>query len=215
MTKKNKPVAISAALKALIASAATVGANVANGYSEAVKLFRSIGTKNRTALAEAGKRYTAGYVARYLGDNATYAKRWHNMDDAARVEAALLVLDKATPDSSKSDRRSELEHKACRAAAVSLATAKRRAGLVAEKKGGRKPRPAAKATKGKAPPVDLVKASPTLKTRLAANDYFATACAALLATVNKNAKHVEPRVATAVSDFHAALKAAGLIKTAE
>jgi hypothetical protein len=63
-------------------------------------------------------------------------------------------------------------------------------------------------------PVDLVKASPTLKDKPAANDYFATACAALLATVNKNAKKIDPRISSAVSDFHSAMKAAGFITAA-
>jgi hypothetical protein len=129
---------------------------------------------------------------------------------AAADRSGAEIYGKPYPESSKPNRRTELEHKACRAADVSLATAKRRAGLIAEKKGGRKPRPSSNAP-SKAVPVDLVKASPTLKDKVAANDYFATACAALLATVNKNAKKVDPRISSAVSDFHAAMKAAGFV----
>lgn len=213
--KSNKKAAkpLSAKLKELVASAATIGMNVATGYSEAVTLFRSIGTKSKVALADASLNYKAGYVARYLADVPAIAKRWDNMGDAERVAAAQDIMAKPTPESSKPNRRTELEHKACRAADVSLATAKRRAGLIAEKKGGRKPRPASN-TPSKAVPVDLVKASPNLKTKEAANDYFATACAALLTTVNKNAKRIDPRLSSAVSDFHSALKAMGLIKAA-
>jgi hypothetical protein len=173
-----------------------------------VTLFKRIGTKSKVALADASLNYKAGYIARSLRE--TYAKRWGNMGDAELVEAAKEIYGKPYPESSKANRRTEAEHKACRAADVSLATAKRRAGLIAEKKGGRKPRPSSNAP-AKAIPVDLVKASPTLKTKEAANDYFATACAALLATVNKNAKRIDPRLSSAVSDFHAACKAMGLI----
>lgn len=208
---KKKAVAMSAKLRALVASAASVGMNVATGYSEAVSLFKSIGTKSKVALADAGLNYKAGYVARYLRDTAGYAKRWGNMGEPQLVDAAKEIYGKPYPESSKANRRTELEHRACRAADVSLATAKRRAGLIAAKTGGRKPRPSSNAPV-KAVPVDLVKASPTLKTKDAANDYFATACAALLATVNKNAKRIDPRLSSAVTDFHAAVKAIGLIK---
>lgn len=216
MSKKSKKAAkpLSAKLRQLVASAANVGMNVATGYAEAVALFKAIGTKSKVALADASLGYKCGYVARYLSDVPAYAKRWHNMPDAERIEAAKEIYGKPYPESSKANRRTELEHKACRAADVSVATAKRRAGLIAEKKGGRKPRPSSNAP-SKAVPVDLVKASPTLKTKEAANDYFATACAALLTTVNKNAKRIDPRLSSAVTDFHDALKAMGLIKAAE
>ena len=211
-TKKAKQAKVlSAKLKGLVASAAGIGFNVATGYSEAVALFRSIGTKSKDALNQAGLNYKAGYVARYMSDTPAIAKRWGNMDDAARIDAARDIYAKPYPESSKPNRRTELEHRACRAADVSLAAAKRRAGLVAVKTGGRRPRPSANAP-SRAIPVDLVKASPNLKTKEAANDYFATACAALLTTVNKNAKRIDPRLSSAVSDFHSALKAIGLIK---
>jgi hypothetical protein len=210
--KKTAAKALNATLRAAIATAAGIGFDIATGYAAAVELARKV-AKSRAALNEAGAQYKAGYVARYLSDIPAVAKRWGNMDQAARIAAAADVIAKATPESSKPNRRTETEHKACRAADVSWSTAKRRAGILAEKKGGRAPRPAAKAsTTVKALPVDLVKASPRLGTPTAANDYFATAAAALLATVNKNAKHVPPAVSTAVTDFHAALRTAGLIK---
>jgi hypothetical protein len=195
-TAKKQTKALSATLKALVASAAGVGMNVAGGYADAVTLFKRIGTKSKVALADASLNYKAGYVARYLKETPSIAKRWGNMGEPQLIAAAKEIYGKPYPESSKANRRTELEHRACRAADVSLATAKRRAGLIAEKKGGRKPRPAS--APAKAVPVDLVKASPKLPTKAAANDYFATACAALLATVNKNAKNIDPRLSSAV-----------------
>jgi hypothetical protein len=209
-TKKNSKRPMSAKLKALVASAGSVGMNVAGRFGEAVALFKAIGTSSKVALVDASLNYKAGYVATYLQSNAAFAKRWGNLGEPQLIEAGAEIYGKPYPESSKPNRRTELEHKACRAADVSLATAKRRAGLIAEKKGGRKPRPSSN-TPVRPVPVDLVKASPTLKDKVAANDYFATACAALLVTVNKNAKKVDPRISSAVSDFHAAMKAAGFV----
>lgn len=215
MKKKAKSAAkpISAKLRELIGTAAAIGFDVATGYQRAVSLARAIGSKNRLALVEAGLQYKAGYVARYLGDQPAFAKRWHNMGQDERIAESLDIYGRPYPESSKGNRRTALEHKACRAADVSWNTAKRRAGLIAEKKGGRKPRPAANASKPV--PVDLVKASPKLPNKTAANDYFATAAAALLATVDKNAKHVAPQVSSAVSDFVTALRTAGIMPAAE
>ena len=205
--KKAKRAPMSAKLRELVASAASVGMNVAGNFAVAVDLFKKIGTKNRVALADASLNYKAGYVARYLSDSPAYAKKWHNMGDEQRVSAAADIYAKPYPESSKPNRRTELEHRACRAADVSLASAKRRAGLIAEKKGGRRPRPSSNSP-SKPVPVDLVKASPKLPTKAAANDYFATAAAALLATVDKNAKLISPQLSSAVADFKAAVKAA-------
>ncbi len=215
MNKKNKAAAIlNASQKRLVGTAAAIGFDVATGYVAAVKLCRAIGDKSAgaiKALNDAGSLYKAGYVAQSLLAG-TYAKRWGNMDRAQLVEQGQLILAKATPESSKADRRTEAEHKACRAADVSWSTAKRKADILPVKAGNRKPRPSAnKKTPAKALPVDMVKASPKLASRGAANDYFATCAAALLVAVNKNAKHIEPRVSSAVSAFHDAMKAAGLI----
>lgn len=205
MSKKtNKAKPLNATLRGLIATAATVGYSTANSFEGGVALCRSL-AKSKAALNEAGRQYKAGYVVRRLEAIPAVAKRWSNMPLEQRIEAALEVMDKATPDSAKPNRRTDLEHKAVRAADVSWAACKRRAGLIAEKKGGRKPRPAS--NKAKAPPVDLVKASPKLADKAAANDYFATAAAALLATVDKNARIIPPQLSTAVQDFKAAVTA--------
>lgn len=207
--KKSKARPISAKLRELIAGAASIGFDVATGYQRAVVLARSIGTKHRVALAEAGLQYQAGYVARYLGDQPAYSKRWHNMGQPERIAASLAVIAKPEPTSTKPNRRTELEQRAVRAAQTSWATAKRRAGLTAERKGGRKPRPSANASKPV--PVDLVKASPRFSNKAAANDYFATALAALLTTVDKNAKLIAPQLSTIVHDAYTAAKKAGFI----
>lgn len=208
--KKSKAKALSARLQGLVASAASIGFDVATGYSRAVELAKAIGTKNRLALIEAGLQYQSGYVARYLGDNTAYAKRWHNMGQKERLAESLDIIGRAEPESSKANRRSALEHKAVRAAQTSWSTAKRRAGLIAERKGGRKPRPSSNKP-SKAVPVDLVKASPKLASKAAANNYFATACAALLATVDKNARLVPPQVSSALTDLRTAFIAAGIM----
>ena len=230
--KKAKRATISAKLRDLIASASGVGFASANAFEAGVQLARDAvkalprGTSPNKAQAmiDLGLAYKAGYIARRLKGEKAFEKRWGNYSDAQMIEEAKAIYAKPYPDSSKPNRRTELEHKACRAADTSWTTCKTRAGIVSERKGagGRKPRPSA--NKGKAPPVDLVKAAPKFDAayckahsvdtpKAAANDYFATAAAALLATVNKNAKQVDPRLSSAVTDFHGALKAIGLIAT--
>lgn len=209
MTKKNskktaKP--LSAKLKALITGAASIGYGVAGGFAAGVQLAKDIGAKNKQALTDAGLEYKAGYIVRYLEDETAFKRSWSNMDAEQRFGAARDIYAKPYPESSKANRRSELEHKACRAADVSWHGCKARAGLIV--KAPRKPRPPKNESAAKAPPVDLVKASPKLKDVTAANDYFATAAAALLATVDKNAKHMKPALSSAVQDFVAAVKKA-------
>lgn len=203
-TAKKVQRALNVKLAALVGGAASIGFNIATGYAAAVDLVIAV-KASATALERTGEQYKRGYVARSLLANPAYVKRWHNLDQAAQFDAAGEIIAKATPDSSKPDRRTDGEHKAVRAADVSWSKVKRAAGIEAKKKGGRKPRPGSTA---KAPPVDLVKASPKLATKEAVNDYFGTAAAALLATVDKNAKLVDPRISSAVSDFLASVKKA-------
>ena len=220
MSKKSNKVAaiITASQKRLVGTAAAIGFDVATGHALAVKLCKAIGDKTPAAikaLNAAGSFYKAGYVAQSLLAG-PYAKRWGNMDRAQLIEEGIAIMAKSTPESSKADRRTDAEHKACRAADVSWSGCKKRAGILPVKKGNtstRKPRPGSNKAPAKALPVDMVKASPKLANRGAANDYFATCAAALLVAVNKNAKHVEPRVSSAVTEFHNAMKAAGLIST--
>jgi hypothetical protein len=209
---------LSDALQALVTTVATCGFSTANAYVECVVAVQSIvsgtrpGSPRNRALEAAALGYKAGYVARSLLVDPAYAKRWGNMSVAQQIEAGAEIIARAAPQSSKDDRRTDQEHKACRAADVSWFKVKERAGLAEPKKnkGNRKPRPGKNAPK--APPVDLVKASPKLATKQAANDYFGTAAAALLATVDKNAKLVDPRISTAVHTFLTDVKAALGIK---
>lgn len=211
--KANNPAKlISAARRRLIEGAAVVGYASANAFEGGVTLAKAIGP-HKQALADAGVQYQAGYVARSLFADKAYQRKWGNYDDAARIEAGLIIMGRATPESTKADRRSELEHKACRAAAVSWSGCKSRAGVV--EKTTRKPRVPSSGLSKNAQlvvPVDLVKASPKLASKSAANDYFATACAALLATVDKNAKHVMPQISSALTDLRLALVAAGVME---
>lgn len=211
MSKKNKAKrpAISPSLRSIIGGAASVGYDVATGFAGGVTLAKAC-AKNRAALVEAGIAYRCGYIVRYLEDVPGYLRRVGNMDRQARFDDAALIMAKPGVDTAKPNRRTAIEHSACRAADTSWSNAKRRAGIVATKAGGRKPRTSSNAP-SKAVPVDLVKASPKLANKAAANDYFATAAAALLATVDKNAARVMPQISSAVSDFHSAIKALGLI----
>jgi hypothetical protein len=213
-----KSAALSTALQALVSTVATCGFSTANAYVECVAAVQGIvsatrpGSPRNRALEAAALGYKAGYVARSLLADPAYVKRWHNLSVVQQIDAGVEIINRAAPTSSKDDRRTEQEHKACRAADVSWFKVKERAGLTEPKKnkGGRKPRTGSNAPPP--PPVDLVMASPKLATKAAANDYFGTAAAALLATVDKNAKLVDPRISTAVSDFLAAVKVALGIK---
>lgn len=207
---KATKVVLSPKIKALIAGAAIVGYDVMGGFQAGVALAKAIGPRKQ-ALADAGVQYQAGYVARYLEEETTFKRRWGNMDTARRIEESLAILAKATPDSTKADRRTDLEHKACRAASTSWSACKTKAGVITPTK--RTPRAStANVGTGNVPPVDLVKASPKFKSKAEANDYFATAAAALLTTCDVNsALKLKPQLTSAVSDFKAAIaKALGL-----
>jgi hypothetical protein len=211
-TRKAARKAITAAKRRLIASAASLGHGVAGGYQAAVDALKSFTLDDKGALADFGVQYKAGYMVRYFEANMPrYLKRVGNMDLALRVEDALTIYAKPAPDTTKANRRTDLEHKACRAADVSWNTVKARAGLAKPKT--RKPRPAV--VPANPVPVDLVKASPKLATKEAVNDHFATAAAALLATVNVNAKRVSPQLSSLIEDFHQGCIKLGLIKASK
>lgn len=210
--------AMSEALQKLVSSVALAGFQEGGAYRAAVSGVMAIvsatrpGSPRNRALEAAALGYKAARVANSLLADPAYVKRWHNMADELIIEAGAEIIGKAAPTSSKPDRRTEQEHKACRSADVSWVRIREAAGIKSaeKRKASRKPRQGS--NPAKAPPVDLVKASPKLATKAAANDYFGTAAAALLATVDKNAKLVDPRISSAVSDFLAAVKAALGIK---
>lgn len=209
-----KQKALTDAIQALVTTVATCGFSTANAYAECVTAVQSIvaatrvGSPRNRAMEAAALGYKAGYVARSLLADPAYVKRWGNMSVVQQIEEGTTIIGRAAPTSKQDDRRTEQEHKACRAADVSWYKVRERAGLTEPKKnkGNRKPRPGA--NPAKAPPVDLVKASPKLASKQAANDYFGTAAAALLATVDKNARLVDPRISTAVHTFLTSVKAA-------
>jgi hypothetical protein len=212
---KKKTVRISAKLQGLIGGAASIGYQTQGAFTAGVELAKAIGGKNRVALADAGRQYVAGYVVRYLEDHPAYMRRVGNMNQTQRFADAIEMQDKPEAGSTKPNRRTELEQRAVRAGQTSWSTCKRRAGLVAERKGGRKPRPGANKKPVKALPIDLTIAAPKLASKKAANDFFANSCAALLTTWDKNAGlKLDPRISTALTDLRAALVTVGIMAPA-
>lgn len=224
----------------LVNAAQATGYNIATGFRTAVAALK-VCKASKVALEAYGARYCVGYVAASLFSLPAYAERWGNMTDEQRGKEAQTIIDRkppkteekpdgkrvSLPDAQQPDgHRLDIEHKAVRAAQTSLSTAKRNAGIEPTKAGGRAPRPSSTEPKlnGAAAPVDLVKAAPKFDKdyaaehdcetpRDAANDYFRTAAAALLTTVNRNVgkgktNPIDPKVSTAVADFHAAIMAA-------
>lgn len=198
--------ALTATQLALVANAASIGYAVQGAFEAAVVLARSVGQKSKAALRDVGLAYKAGYVARSLESNAAYLKRVGNMDETMRCEQGALIYAKSGPDTAKPSRRTHIEDKACRAADVSWRTAQVRAFNIVPTK--RKPRPASNDDAPKAPPVDMVKASPKLDDKAAVNAYFVDALAALLTTCNVNAKKVVPQISSAIEDCKRAIDAA-------
>lgn len=217
-TAKTAAKAVSPKLEAMIAGTAAIAYGVAGGFEDAVTHVRSAAkllpkganVLTHPAMARLFSEYRAGHVARRLMGEASFAKRWGNYGPEQAVAAAKEVIAKDPKN------RGTVGHLACRAADTSLVLVRRRAGLQATKAGNTGPRKPRTSTvpSGNVPPVDLVKTSPKLASKAAVNDYYATACAALLATVDKNAKHTLPQISSAVTDFAAALRAAGVMPPA-
>jgi hypothetical protein len=209
---------LSDALQALVTTVATCGFSTANAYVECVVAVQSIvsgtrpGSPRNRALEAAALGYKAGYVARSLLVDPAYAKRWGNMSVAQQIEAGAEIIARAAPtvEQGRSAHGSGAQGLPRRRCQLVQGQGARRPCEPKKNKGNRKPRPGKNPPK--APPVDLVKASPKLATKQAANDYFGTAAAALLATVDKNAKLVDPRISTAVHTFLTEVKAALGIK---
>lgn len=200
-----------------------IGYHNADSHGRAVDAAKFCKSSKR-ALEQFSANYVCGYVAASLVRQGLAS--WGNLPVSEQVENARSIVnlkpakksgDTFLPDCDQPDGyRTERQHKAVRAGQTSLASVLRAAGIAAKKGGGRAPRPSTTEPEGNLPPVDLVKAAPELKTRDAANEYFATAAAALLATVNKNVKAgrgnpILPAVSTAVQTFREALIAAGLM----
>jgi hypothetical protein len=209
--KATAPVRITPTMAALISSAAGIGFDTVNAYARGIELAKRIGP-NPKLLADAGVQYQIGYVAGYLKRHET---RTRNLSDEMRFDESRAVLEKAMPESTKPNRRTDLEHRACRAASNSWTRCKDDAGVKAAPKarlnGGK--RKAAKpnntgANGGKVSAIN----TPRLENAEAANAYFGQLAVAALRTVNINAKKLSPAISTAVQDFHLAMVNAGLIK---
>lgn len=214
--------------KALVATAASIGFDIAGGYRKAIILFQQLRTAPN-ALKQAGERYVIGYVANRLSHCEPFKTNWSNMDQAAMIEAAADVVAKKSPkkdlpDSEQPDgHRTTVEHKAVRSAQTSLATARKEAGLVTDRTGkGRKPRPASNdsddtmegaANSNDAPKFTL--AAPKLANDGEASTYLASAIAALLATVDVNADHVSKPWSEFINDTYQRAVTAKLIPSAE
>lgn len=168
--------------------------------------------EDKEALIQFGLQYKAGYMAAYFAANVPgWAKRKGNQSQDVIAEDMAAIYSKPYPESTKPNRRTEVEHKACRAADSSWSGAKSVAGLSNPQK--RAPRPSA--NKAPEPPRELVAATPKLGTKVAANEHFSIAAAALMTTCNANAKFVQPAIISAVSDLYQAFIKAGLIKPAK
>ena len=214
---------ISAALNALIASASTIGFATSGAFEDAVQLVRNAlkalprgaNPLKHQGMIDLGLAYKAGYIARRLKSESAFAKRWGNYDDAQCIEEAATIYAKPGFESGKPNRRSEVEHKACRAADTSFTKVRERAGLVSERKGagGRKPRPS---SNKKEPARDMLFASPKLANDNEAREYFRTALAALMTTTEvnrqngakKEVKHVAFLVQSIIQDAKAAIEKA-------
>jgi hypothetical protein len=223
MSKSNeKRVRRSATVTALITSAAGLGYDLNSGFESAVESARKLAPRNFLSLTEEqrkayqpvirdyGIQFKAGHLLRYL-ESRGYERRFGNMDRAMRVEECIRIFDKATPEAEKTNRRTDLEHKGCKAADNAWTRVKDAAGLKAPPV-KRPARPSQANAKGKADntnrPVDIRLAAPTLASANDAWKFYDNASAALLTATNKNAKSVPIAVKTAVQDFRKAIREA-------
>lgn len=227
MSKKTKKTANTRALSdsvlALVSTVAQCGLNAAASYSASVNAVLAIvkatrpGSPRNRALEAAYLGYQAGYVANSLLADPAYAKKWGNLSPTQLIEEGTEILGRGAPTSIRDDRRTEQEHKACRAASVSLVRVKERAGLKddTKRKASRKPRPSANPPE---PPRDLIAASPKFVNDNEARDYWRNAFAALMTTteVNRHGKagvkrevsHVTFLVQSIIADAKAAIEKA-------
>jgi hypothetical protein len=158
----------------------------------------------RTCLPPGQNLYAAASEPHYG------SKRWGNMERAQRVDSAIEIMGKAEPTSERSNRRTELEHKAVKAAQSAWSHLKGEAGLKPQtasktnRKGASKRRAAGdevavRAARLTAPhfvaPIDAVK-------------FYENLAADLLKAVNSNAMATPIALKSAVQDFRAAVRKA-------
>jgi hypothetical protein len=219
----------SAGTVALIASAATLGYGTRAAFRTAVESASKLVPSNYLTLIregasdadkakakpftatiqDFGDEYKAGHLVAYLEPHYR-AKRWSNLGMPQMVESAKEILAKPEPDSDKSNRRTALEHKGCRAAISAWSHLKGEAGLKRQAKprvvtatptrraaGDEKQVPSSNLTVPKfSAPIDAVK-------------FFDRISADLLnKAVNGNALATPIAIKTAVQDFRKAIRAA-------
>lgn len=226
MTTKSKKTAtprINAKLATLIATAGDVGFTASGAFENAVELVRAAvkalpkdaSPLKHQGMIDLGLQYKGGFIARNLLAEPAIAKRWGNMGVPEMIVEALEVYAKPGFESGKPNRRTEREHKACRAADTSFSKIRERAGVISERKGagGRAPRTS---TVPAEPPRDALFASPKLANDNDAREYFRSAFAALLTTtevnrqtgVKKEVKHVAFVVQSIIADAKALIEKA-------
>jgi hypothetical protein len=215
-----------AALVALINGASTLGYAFSGGFEAAVASARKLVPSTFLTLSEEqrktyapmirdfGTQFKAGHLLRYL-EGRGYEKRLGNMDTAQRIEAMVEIMDKAEPDSDKTNVRTELEHKGVKTAQNAWTRVRDAAGL--------KPKPVASPNRGaskrraagdeKAVPTARVTA-PAMHAPVEALAFFQNVSADLLKAVNANARVVPIELKTAVQDFRKAIRdAVAVIKS--
>jgi hypothetical protein len=225
---ENKATRRSAATVALIASASGLGYASRAAFHTAVETarklvpsnFLTVGFDKEGKLNDTGKRfaplirdfgeqYKAGNVVAYLEPHYG-SKRWGNMDRAQRVESAIEIMEKPEPTSEKSNRRTELEQKAVKAAQSAWTHLKGEAGLKRQstskvnRKGASKRRAAGDE---KAVPTARLQA-PSFIAPVDSFPFFQHVADDLLKAVNANAMATPIGIKTAVQNFRKEIRAA-------
>lgn len=205
MTKKKTqaaaPVARSATVTALLGEAASVGYNIGASSAEAAAFVLRLSRecKNRTDYLDGIAQLKAGRVVAYfehppkaevVNCRNYVARRWDNLPREQRIEAALDILSRPSPDSDKPNRRLATEHKAVRAADSAVSHLRRLCGLTkASPKKERKPRPSTNPPEG----ASFTVAAPKVSNDNEAIEFVGNALAALVTFCEKNKQTGAPK----------------------
>jgi hypothetical protein len=221
----------SALIVGLISSAGTLGYTEAGSTADVVKAAAKLVPSNYlTLIAEGasdaekerakqfapyirdfGLEYQSAHVARYLEERGgrSYSNRWGNYDITQKIAAGREIMDKAEPESEKSNRRTVLEQSAVKAAQNRWKYVKEQAGLKLS------PKPRAKtgtqqlkaaAGTEKVPVSHLT--VPKMHAPVEAIEFFDRLSKDALAGVNANALAVPIALKSAVQDFRKAVREA-------
>lgn len=208
----------SKSLTALISSAANLGYAFSGGFEAAVASAHKLVPSNYLGLSEEqrkvfaaqirdfGIQFKAGHLLKYL-ELRGYNKRFGNMDHAQKIAACVEIFDAAPPESDKNNRRTETEHKGCRAADNAWTRVRDAAGLKPPAQKRKPLRRAAGDEKGKGTaPVALTNLQP-LKFAASSDalEAFKAIAANLHRLVNGNVLTIPPQLRSAAQDFEAAV----------